>query len=183
MAYTKGSSSSEWFTPPNIIEKARRLMGGIDLDPTSCASANEIVQANEYYSPEKGQDGFTLPWGERVWCNPPYGKGHSLRAWIDKFVSEYSENRMTQGLIIIPAYTAQSATKMTQMKPLWDLGVLCFLYLRTPFVMPDGVIGEAPMNGHVIVWLPPDDLSLLESMKRMHAEFKDIGAVVARVGE
>jgi endogenous inhibitor of DNA gyrase (YacG/DUF329 family) len=50
-AYRKGLSAknvgalrttetSDWYTPPDIIDKARRVLGGFDLDPASCAEAN-----------------------------------------------------------------------------------------------------------------------------------------------
>lgn len=64
--------SNEWYTPRHIVEIARRVMGGIDLDPFSCPQANEIVQADKYYTKE--QDGLSLPWHGRIWCNPPYSR-------------------------------------------------------------------------------------------------------------
>jgi hypothetical protein len=47
-------------------------MGGIDLDPASCATANETVRARTFYS--RKDDGLKRPWFGRVWLNPPYGK-------------------------------------------------------------------------------------------------------------
>ena len=47
-------------------------MGGIDLDPASCAEANKIVQAKQFYS--QRDDGLKQPWFGRIWLNPPYGR-------------------------------------------------------------------------------------------------------------
>ena len=67
------SSSVEWFTPPDVIEAARATMGGIDLDPASCARANELVRAAKYFT--KDDDGLRHPWhGARVFLNPPGGR-------------------------------------------------------------------------------------------------------------
>ena len=44
------SGENEWYTPKNIIESARAVMGDIDLDPASSALANDIVQAKDYYT-------------------------------------------------------------------------------------------------------------------------------------
>ncbi|MFB6214860.1 MAG: hypothetical protein ABEI54_03225, partial [Candidatus Bipolaricaulia bacterium] len=45
------SLTNEHFTPPKIVEAARETMGGIDLDPASCAIANEkLVQAEKFFT-------------------------------------------------------------------------------------------------------------------------------------
>ena len=43
------SGSSEAYTPPFILEAAREALGGsIDLDPFSCATANQEVRALDH---------------------------------------------------------------------------------------------------------------------------------------
>ena len=69
------SESNEHYTTPDIIEAARELMGGIDLDPASCPMAQETVQATAWYGPGSpfGEDGLAEPAAGRVWLNPPGG--------------------------------------------------------------------------------------------------------------
>jgi ParB family chromosome partitioning protein len=66
------AASVEHYTPAFIVEPARRLLGGFDLDPASCAQANETIRASTFYS----HGGLSLPWFGRVWLNPPGGKLH-----------------------------------------------------------------------------------------------------------
>jgi ParB family chromosome partitioning protein len=65
------SKSVEWYTPSRYIEAARWVMGGIELDPASCANANKIVRAQKYFNQQI--NGLVQPWHGRVWLNMPYG--------------------------------------------------------------------------------------------------------------
>src|SRR3990167_189333 len=67
---SNNSGENEWYTPKNYIDAAKQVMGSIDLDPASSAKANEIVQANKYYS--KDDNGLTQEWAGNIWLNPPY---------------------------------------------------------------------------------------------------------------
>ncbi len=75
------SASNEHFTPPLIVGAGRGTMGGIDLDPASCALANEVVQARGYHDmqalalPWRGPGATVMdPYGPaRVFLNPPGG--------------------------------------------------------------------------------------------------------------
>lgn len=63
------NNSPEWYTPPDLVEKIRKVLGKIDLDPASCAQANEVVKAGVYYTEEL--DGLKQVWFGNVFLNPP----------------------------------------------------------------------------------------------------------------
>jgi hypothetical protein len=63
---------NEWHSPAAVVDAARRVMGGIDLDPASSPEANQIVRALAFYTVR--DDGLRQPWSGRVWLNPPYGR-------------------------------------------------------------------------------------------------------------
>ncbi len=75
------SASNEHYTPPQIVEPSRATLGGIDLDPCSCALAQEVVRASTYWH----EHALALPWNGpgaflgapmRVFLNPPGGLVH-----------------------------------------------------------------------------------------------------------
>ncbi len=43
------SGCQEWYTPPEILDAARKVLGGIDTDPASSAQAQTLVQAGVYF--------------------------------------------------------------------------------------------------------------------------------------
>jgi len=64
----------EWLTPPWILE----ALGGFTLDP--CAPINRPwPTAKRHYTIE--DNGLSLPWAGRVWCNPPYSDADS---WLKR---------------------------------------------------------------------------------------------------
>jgi len=83
------SLNTEYYTDPQIVEAARRVMGGIDLDPASSSIANQTVQAARFFSASEHQitgisdDGLPVyfihwgglleEWHGRVWMNHPFG--------------------------------------------------------------------------------------------------------------
>jgi hypothetical protein len=64
--------TNEYYSPLAYVERARRLMGEIDLDPASCPAANEVVRAKAIFV--RRDDGLSKRWSGRVYLNPPGGK-------------------------------------------------------------------------------------------------------------
>jgi hypothetical protein len=77
MPSTNAQHSKEeirWGTPIDIVERARKVMGTIDLDPCSSVDFNRVVNADNFYSlDDRGEDGLVLPWWGNVFVNPPGG--------------------------------------------------------------------------------------------------------------
>lgn len=71
------SDSDSWQSPGLVLDPARVMLGGFDLDPCSSFEANKRVGATRFF--DAADNGFLLPWGTPaapvdVWMNPPGGK-------------------------------------------------------------------------------------------------------------
>ena len=102
---SNNSGNNEWYTPKKYVDAARRVLGGIDLDPASCAYANETVQAERFFSVE--DDGLTKEWRGRVWMNPPYN-AESVVKFTEKFVDEYEAGYINEGIVLVNNATETS---------------------------------------------------------------------------
>lgn len=163
VAALRMTETNEWYTPPEIIEKARAVLGGFDLDPASCAEANEAIQAVRYLT--EADDGLAHEWHGRVWLNPPYGR------IAGKFVEHLTRQReaanVTAAIVLVNAHS----TDARWFWPLWD-GLLCFSYQRLDFSAGTGR-RQGSTHGSVFAYFGLDE-------DRFAAEFKDIGAIVRR---
>lgn len=82
--------NDEWLTPPEILMK----LGVFDLDP--CAPVvRPWDTAIKHYTVK--DDGLSLPWIGRVWCNPPFGRE------AVKWLRRMRDHR--DGIALIPART------------------------------------------------------------------------------
>ncbi len=72
--------NDENYTPHYIVEPFRDLVKGFHLDPFSNFRANQIIQAETYWT--KADDAFSKDWSQyqNKWINPPYSKGNIERA-------------------------------------------------------------------------------------------------------
>lgn len=75
----------DYYTHQTIIEAAREAMGGIDLDPASCAEANRVVKATRFFGAK--EDGLLRNWAGKVWINPPFGAWGE--EWAPKLIHEW----------------------------------------------------------------------------------------------
>ena len=94
----------EWYTPTAIIAAARVSMGGIDLDPASCDVAQNVVQAERYYTKE--DNGLAQPWCNvdgtpaRVWLNPPYSQP-LMGQFTHKLLREHACGHVQQAVMLV----------------------------------------------------------------------------------
>jgi hypothetical protein len=74
------SESSEWLTPRDILDRALRVLGTIELDPaaeriTKAHPERNVPAARHFDGTKKAVDGLVQPWQARtVFLNPPYGR-------------------------------------------------------------------------------------------------------------
>jgi len=134
---------TEWFSPQDIVDRARRVMGGIDLDPASCVQANEIVRAAKYY--DQSADGLLQPWRGRVWLNPPYDT--FAPKFFAKFCEEYEAGGIPMALLLLGVH--HLTTRWFQRIDGFA-AIACLPAGRLKF---SGrlAIGNPPMHGSVII--------------------------------
>jgi len=157
------SGNNEWYTPPEFIEAARAVMGGIDCDPASSEIANETVQAKKYYTAE--DDGRNKEWGERVWMNPPYAQ---------PLIAEFCNallNRVEYGDVNEACVLVNNATETTWFQNLLSVSsAVCLVKGRIRFLNPDGNTG-APLQGQCIIYIG-------KQVEKFNQHFKQFGCVL-----
>jgi ParB family chromosome partitioning protein len=146
------SASVEWYTPPEYIDAARRVLGGIDLDPASCDEANAIVHARQCYT--AADNGLALPWFGRLWLNAPYGwdeDGDSRQAvWSAHLLEAYRDRAIKASVSLWNV-----ATGSAWFQALWDVP-LCFPDHRIRYIGPGGVASKQPTHANVFAYLGDD---------------------------
>lgn len=167
------SFNVELYTPPDIIEAARSVLGVIELDPASCAKANQKVKAKAYFT--ESDNGLLQKWQGKIWLNHPWGskenkcvakckkkrctkRGFHLlkdfpgnQAWIDKLSNSYQNGDVTEALCITYASTSENWFKALKSKY-----ALCLLDGRTSFLAPDGTPLIQNTKGCVVTYMGKD---------------------------
>lgn len=160
---TQGTGNDEWYTPQDLIERARKVLGGFDLDPASNDMAQEKVQAGAYYTAET--NGLSHEWNGTVWLNPPYSQP-LIGQFIEKLVEEVEAERCTGAIVLTHNYTDtrwfQTAARAAD--------AICFTRGRVKFYSPSGAIA-APTQGQAFFYFGAD-------VAGFSAEFSEVGFVV-----
>ena len=156
------SGDDEWYTPPEIVDRARQCMGGIDLDPASNAWAQEWIAAERHFAED--DDGLEQEWTGRVWMNPPYSRG-LIGQFVEKLVSS---SGITQAVVITGPYfdTGYGQSLLTASN------MVCLVAGRIKFLKRSGARDSPPFASMLHgVRVDPD---------AFREAFSDLGAVWAR---
>lgn len=157
------SSSVEYYTPSYVVEAARHVMGGIDLDPASCARANEIVRAAQIFTVR--DNGLSKLWrAERVFLNPPGGVDRDYesrqRKWWFALARAWAHGLVEQAVFVCFSIELLQTTQVEPEGPLPLDFPICFprvrvRYLRARRLGARPRVAGSPSHASCIVYLPP----------------------------
>ena len=158
------SGENEWYTPPDIIERARLVMGTIDCDPASSEIANETVQADTFFTID--DDGLSQTWMGNVWLNPPYAQP-AIAEFAEAVSVKYESGEITRACVLVNNATE---TNWFQ-RMLRTCTAVCFIKGRIRFLDPQGNPGS-PLQGQAMLYFGEDDACAFQE------HFDEIGVVL-----
>lgn len=112
------SEDIEWYTPDWLVELCRDALGGhIDLDPATCAFAQETIGAKRFFT--KSEDGLAQMWDTSgrtttVFLNAPYCrmmtrfgvKKSSMGVWLVRALEAYVNGEIEQAILVTKSVDA-----------------------------------------------------------------------------
>lgn len=161
------SGNYEYYTPQDIVERARLTMGEINLDPFSSEIANKSVKADTIFT--KDEDGFTMNWYGNVWVNHPFSRENNPKIF-NKAIKEYELGNADQICLITYASTSEGWFRKSLDFP------QCYLYKRTNYLLPDGTVKRGVTKGSVVTYIG-------ENVESFYRNFKEIGKVKVAYGQ
>ena len=175
------SKSQEWFTPMLYINAVRDVMGGIDLDPASCAAANKRIKAAAFF--DRAANGLECGWYGRIWLNPPYGRtgawkdgkwnpragDSNAKIWTEKLLQEWNLGHVSQAILLVNAVPGQK-----WFQPLFDFPI-CFTNHRIRFISgKSGKVQSQPTHSNAFVYLGAQ-------LEQFYMIFNTFGTIVTRM--
>jgi hypothetical protein len=178
------SESVHHDTPQNYLDAAREVLGGIELDPASCAQANEMVRAARFYTQRDNSLRRGCDWTSRTaWLNPPGGSTDNERSLAKAFwfrlAAEWHARRVGAAMFLGFSIEILQSTQNRPTGPIPLDFPFCIPRERIPFWVateepasklrqsalfvgevdeppPPGLVaGDAPTHANVLVLLPP----------------------------
>ncbi|MCG3208599.1 MAG: hypothetical protein FOGNACKC_02210 [Anaerolineae bacterium] len=161
MAVFMSSGENEWYTPAPYIDRARQVLGRIDLDPASSDIANQVVQAATYFTSET--DGLSQLWPGRVWLNPPFD---ASAEWSSRLAASYEAGQTEAAVLLVKV-----AFGYNWFNELWENYPICLARERISFVKPDGTVIGPHKVGSAFFYFGED-------FDRFAAGFADVGRII-----
>ena len=168
------SQSDLWYTPQNIVEKSRNVLGHIDLDPASDEYGNARVKARRYFTKEV--DGLAQPWSGCIFINPPGGKrgNKSLTGLFWQHLMHTLKNKQLNHAIFLAfSVEAMQSTQKPGYPSICDY-LVCVAAKRIHFDSAAPTVKNAPSHSNAIVYVP----GYLNNSNKFFSEFSSIGAIM-----
>ena len=141
------SGDPEWYTPPWLYERARLIMGGIDLDPATHQKAIKMGnKATRYFTKE--DDGLKQDWGKglRIFCNPPFTLDDKKTPGVLPFLNKLLAADYSQAIFVTPEDSSVSHGQI-----LWRVANVVFIPTPRVHFIRGGVIEKKPQKT-TLVW-------------------------------
>lgn len=158
----KHTGEQENYTPEEVIDSVRKVLGTIDLDPASSVFAQKVVKAKKYFTVD--DNGLDKPWHGNVFLNPPY-QMPEIRDFTDKLIEELPN--ISSAILL----TNNNTDTKWFYKCATNSVAVCFTKGRINFYKVDAE-KTYPTNGQAFFYFGDD----LDKFKEV---FSDIGLVMS----
>ncbi len=152
------SRTDDWHTPKYIIDMVREVIPFIELDPASSEEANEVVQAETFYTEE--QDALSLTWSKHpvtIYLNSPGGKkGNKSMTGLfwDKLMRHRDAGLVSEAIFM--GFSLEHLAVTQAYEPSLCDFPFCIPRKRIRFVSPEGNF-NSPTHSNVIAYIPGVD--------------------------
>ncbi len=139
-----GTGENEWYTPPDVLEDVRLVLGTIELDPASSEAAQQVVKAEHFFTKE--DDALTQDWFGKVFLNPPYSQP-DIDYFASKMAAEVKAERVAEAIMLTHNYTDTRWFHAAET----EAKLICFTRGRIAFVSKSGALA-APTQGQAFFY-------------------------------
>jgi len=161
------------YPTPQIIDRARAVMGSIDFDPTSDPVQQVLVDATSVPSIEVNP--LQEHWHGNVWVAPK-GAVRDCRIWLNKTLSEYRNGYINSFVLF------SSASELLRAAPVvWDYPIcIPFKRVKQLRATSTGFEPVSPSTWNLIVYGPPINQALtdIDKVSLFYDSFRDLGRVI-----
>ena len=161
------------YPTPQIIDRARTVMGSIDFDPTSDPVQQVLVDATSVPSIEVNP--LQEHWHGNVWVAPK-GAVRDCRVWLNKTLSEYRNGYINSFVFF------SSASELLRAAPVvWDYPIcIPFKRVKQLRATSTGFEPVSPSTWNLIVYGPPISQALtdIDKVSLFYDSFRDLGRVI-----
>ena len=161
------------YPTPQLIERARTVMGSIDYDPTSDPVQQVLVNATSVPGIEVNP--IKEHWHGNVWVSPK-GAVRDCRIWLTKAINEYRNGYINSFVYFC------SASELLRASPIiWDYPVcIPFKRVKQLRATANGFEPVSPSTWNLLVYGPPVDQTLtdIDKVTLFYNTFRDVGRVI-----